>query len=181
MATMYADMFEYETFVFIMNTSMIEYTNVKLLKDMCGKKAGSEIDKIVLNPANGVFTIHKTKKTLPQKKKPNVVEFKGVHTRFEDSDESLDKDDDLVYIPNEVKSSTFKFYEGRKKVTNIHDDLFEEFKNFINDLGSGSRDIIVINNTDELIRVAGIDLESRFEVKKRHKLPSGKYSFVRVF
>lgn len=171
----YSDLFEYESFCVLRN---IEYTKVKLLKNMCGKKAGTEIDKIVLNPATGVFTIQKT---LPQKKKPNVVEFKGVHTRFEDSDESLDKDDDLVYIPNEVKSSTFKFYEGRKKVTNIHDDLFEEFKNFINDLGSGSRDIIVINNTDELIRVAGIDLESRFEVKKRHKLPSGKYSFVRVF
>lgn len=177
MANTYADMFEYESFHVLRN---IEYMKVRLLKDMCGKKAGTEIDKIILNPANGAFTIPKTKK-VAQPKKPLVVEFKGVHTRFEDSDESPDKDEDLVYVPNEVKSSTFKFYEGRYKITEMRDDLFEEIEKFMRDMGSGSTNKIVINNSSEFIRVAGIDLESRFDLKKRYKLPSGKYSFVRVY
>lgn len=174
MANTYADLFEYESFHVLMNNCTIEYMKVKLLKDMCGKKAGTELDKIVLNPKTGLFTIKKTVK-LPPPSKPSFVEFKGVHTRFEDSDE------DLVYVPIEVKSSTFKFYEGRKKVTQIKDDLFEEFEKFIHDMGSGSRDKIVINHAYEFIRVSGVDLESLFDLKKRYKVPSKKYSFVRVY
>lgn len=174
MANTYADLFEYESFQVL--CKKIEYMKVKLLKDMCGKKAGTEIDKIVLNPANGVFTIKKTKKTVPVHK-PSIVEFKGVHTRFEDKDESLDED--LVYVPIEVKSSTFKFYEGRKKVKLIKDDLFDEFEEFMRD--TGKSDKIVINHASELIRVSGVDLDSIFDLKKRYKLASGKYSFVRVY
>lgn len=175
MANTYADLFEYESFQVLCN---IEYMKVKLLKDMCGKKAGTEIDKIVLNPANGVFTIKKTKKTVPVHK-PSIVEFKGVHTRFEDKDEDTSLDEELVYIPIEVKSSTFKFYEGRKKVKVMKDDLFEEFEEFMRD--TGKSDKIVINHASELIRVSGVDLDSIFDLNKRYKLASGKYSFVRVY
>lgn len=173
MANTYADLFEYESFHVLMNNCTIEYMNVKLLKDMCGKKAGTEIDKIVLNPATGAFTVPKTK-NVAQSKKPLVVEFKGVHTRFED------KDEDLVYIPVEVKSSTFKFYEGRKRVGLMTFELFDEIEKFMRDIGKSDK--IVITYDDEgLVRVAGVDLESRFDLKKRHKLPSGKYSFARVY
>lgn len=169
MANTYADLFEYESFhVFC----TVEYMKVKLLKDMCGKKAGTEIDKIILNPANGAFTIPKTKKkAVVPSKKPLGAEFKGVHTRFEDSDE------DFVYIPNKVKSSTFKFYEGRKKVRLMTYELFEEIEKFMNEMGRS-----VITYDDEgLVRVAGVDLEPLFDLKTRYTLPSGKYSFVRVY
>ena len=93
-------------------------------------------------------------------------------------DKNTPLDEDLVYVPIEVKSSTFKFYEGRKKVKVMKDDLFEEFEKFMRDMGG---DKIVINHASELIRVSGIDFEPIFDLKKRHKLPSKKYSFVRVY
>ena len=192
MASKYANLFEYESFRIVMNTCMIEYTCVTLLNQVCGKKPGDQIDRIVLNPADGSWSIPvKTKKKplmAPVPKKSNIVEFKGVHTRFEDSDESLDKEqsrgsgDDLEYIPNDVKSSTFKVFQGRKRVTDTW-DLYDEFSKYIYDLGSGSKDTIAVNaaHGDGLIRVAGIDLEPQFELKKRYKLPFGNYSIVRIY
>lgn len=180
----YSDLFEYASFSVVMNTCMIEYTDVKLLKDLCGKKAGTSVRKIVLNPKNGSWSIPKTNNTkpapMPVLKK--TVEFKGVHTRFEDKDESLDSDDELVYIPNEVKSSTFKVFQGRKRVTDTW-DLYDDFSKYVYDLGSGSKDTIAVNaaHGDGLIRVAGIDLEPHFELNKRYKLPFGNYSIVRIY
>lgn len=171
----YSDMFQYSSFV--MNTFKIEYSGVTLLKDMCGKKAGDKIDKIVLDPSNGSFTVKSYSKKIPVPKKPNMVEFKGVHTRFEDEDD----DDDLEYIPNVVESSTFKIFTGRNKVTRINDDMFDEFSNYIHELGCGSKDNLVINCATDLIRVAGVNLESYFDLKKRYKLPSGNFSIMRIF
>ena len=192
----YVDLITYESFYIIfMNNCTIEYSDVTLLKHMCGKKPGTKVDKIILNPKDGSWTIPKSKTPVP--KKPLVVEFKGVHTRFEDgevtgdnpigldkatvSDNPIGLDDNLVYVPNEIKSSTFKIYEGRRRVTRISYDVIEEFSKYIHDLGCGSTDTIVINNSTDLIRVAGIDLESHFILKLRYKLPSGNYSIVRVY
>ena len=180
----YSDLITYESLFIVMNTCTIEYTDVTLLKDMCGKKAGAYLNKIVLNPKDGSWTIpNSLSKAAPvPTPKKTFIEFKGVHTRFED--ESLDKDssldDDLVYIPNTIKSSTFKFFQGRKRVTDVY-DLHDEFSKYIYDLGSGSKDTITVNDADDLIRVAGIDLEPYFELKKRYKLPFGNYSIVRIY
>jgi hypothetical protein len=186
----YSDLIAYESFSIVINTCMIEYSNVTLLKHMCGKKPGTHVDKIVLNPANGSWNIYKSKfqsspsPLLPEKKKSTFVEFKGVHTRFDDEGKAPaleDSTEDLEYVPNVVDSSTFKIFSGRNRVKNIDDDIFEEFSAYIKNLGSGSRDTIVINRTNDLVRVAGVNLEDRFEDKKRYKLPSGKYSVVRIF
>ena len=194
MASHYADLITYESFSIIMNTCTIEYSGVMLLKHMCGKKPGTKVDKIILNPKDGSWSLpSETKKKplhAPIPKKPNMVEFKGVHTRFEDSedkDASLDKEqsrdsgDELVYTPIQVESSTFKFFTGRNRVRKIDDDMFEEFSKYIHDLGSGSKDTIVINNADDLVRVAGVNLESHFILNLRYKLPSGNFSISRVF
>lgn len=192
MASQYADLFEYASFA-VTRKNTIEYTDVKLLKDMCDNKSGTKVDKIVLNPADGSWSIPKSKGARPApvpapKKK---VEFKGVHTRFEDnsdelgSDESLDKSakPELVYIPNTIISSTFKVFQGRMRVRNIpmEYEFIEEFSNYIHDMGSGSNDTIAVNHSMDFIRVAGIDLESSFEVNKRYKLPSGNFSIVRIY
>ena len=175
MAFTYADIFQYKSFVF--NKSKIEYSVVTLLKELCGKKTGSKIEKIVLNPADGSWTIPKSKAPPVPTPKKTFVEFKGVHTRFEDSD------DEIVYTPNTVESSTFKVFEGRKRVNRISSDsaFYEEFVKYINDLGSGSQDKIMVNNADNFIRVAGVNLESYFELNKRYKLPFRNFSISRVF
>lgn len=165
MAFTYSDLFTYESFYIFMNTCMIEYTGVTLLKDMCGKKTGSNVNKMVFNPKDGSWIVHSHKK----KKTTKVVEFKGVHTRFEES--SLDK----------VYSSTFKIFSGRNRVKQIDSDVFDEFSRYIYDIGSGSKDNVVINNSTDLIRVEGVNLENKFDIKKRYKIPSGKYSFVRIY
>ena len=212
MAYHYTDLITYESFNIVMNTCMIEYMDATLLKHMCGKKPGTKVEKIVLNPKDGSWKIPKRPVHVSAPKK-TFVEFKGVHTRFEDSDASLDKeqsngsgekkkslgsgekkksgnkdtslDKDLEYIPNDVKSSTFKVFQGRKRVNKIYKEydycFYDEFSKYIYDLGSGSKDTIAVNDSDNLIRVAGIDLEPQFELKKRYKLPFGNYSIVRIY
>ena len=172
----FADLIEYTSFHIVMNTLMIEYTGVTLLKHMCGKKPGTKIEKILLNPKDGSWSIPKTAPVPDPKKKNIFVEFKGVHTRFEDSDESIENI--LEYVP----SSTFKVFEGRKRVTKIDVDteFYEKFCNYIHDLGSGSSQLVTINAATDLIRVAGIDLQAYFELKKRYKLQFENYSIVRV-
>jgi hypothetical protein len=173
-SSQYADMFEYASFFVVMNTCKIEYNDVKLLKDMCDKKAGTKIEKIVLNPADGSWSIPKTKGARPApvhvpKKK---VEFKGVHTRFED------ESDDMVYVPNIIPSSTFKVFQGRTRVRNISIE-FDDFSKYIQELVGD--DTIVVNHSKDLIRVAGIDLEAQFDLNNRYKLPFGNYSIVRIY
>ena len=187
MASKYADLFEYASFA-VTRKFTIEYTDVKLLNDLCGKKAGVSVNKIVLNPANGTWSIPKTNGTRPApvptpKKK---VEFKGVHIRFEDSEDKsplLDKDEslDLVYIPNKIPSSTFKVFQGRKRIYDLYKeyDFPDDFSNYMYDLVGD--DNIVVNHVKDLVRVAGSDLETMFEVNKRYKLPFGNYSIVRVY
>lgn len=43
------NLFEYSS----MNKNTLEYYNVKLLRHLCGKKAGSHVDALVLNPETG--------------------------------------------------------------------------------------------------------------------------------
>lgn len=182
----YSDIFQYSSFSVIMKNCTIEYYNVTLLKDLCDKKAGYKCDKLILNPANGSWTIPKTKgitKAPVPKKKPNMVEFKGVHTRFEDKEDMSLGKEELVYIPNKIESSTFKVFEGRRRVKRIFEDsdFYEEFVKYIHDLGCGSTDNIMVNNSIDLIRVAGIDLEPYFEINKRYKLPYENFSIVRIY
>lgn len=173
----YCDMFTYGSFVIVMNTRMIEYSDVTLLKNMCGKKTGTKLDKIVLNPRNGSWSIP-VSAAAPSPKKYTFVEFKGVHTRFED-----DEEEDLVYIPRDVPSSTFKMFQGRKRVKCFNTDFsaYEEFSKYIRELGCGSKDTIVVNHSNDLIRVAGIYLDSYFEMNKRYKIPYENYSIMRVY
>lgn len=88
MANQFSDLFEYDSFAFVMNTCTAEYTNVTLLKDMCKKKAGTHIDKLSMNPKTGKFSIISTKVSASEHEvAKTLVEFKGVHTRFDDEDE----------------------------------------------------------------------------------------------
>jgi hypothetical protein len=99
MATMqYSDLFTYESLAF--SKSDVVYSNVTLLKDICKKKAGTTHEEIHLNTTNGKFTVPRPKapaalstrsKTEIETAAKTLVEFKGKHTRFPDSDEDEDK------------------------------------------------------------------------------------------
>lgn len=171
----YSDLFEYST----LNKSTLEYLNVTLLKNMCGKKAGTYIDKIVLNPVNGKFTIPRKKShksdtdTAVMAVKP-PVEFKGVHTRFEDN-EDTPLDNTKV-----LDSFAFKIYEGRKihKVVK-YDDAYEELIQSICEHVSINDIEIDIDSKNSLVNIStSKNLHTYFDMKKRNKTSSGKYSFA---
>ncbi len=175
MAT-YADMFEYSSFVIVTNTCKIEYSDVTLLKDMCKKKAGTKLPKIVLNPKTGAFTIPRAARVTVKKAAP--VEFKGVHTRFEDKDESLDKPKKKRATKKET--TVFKVYKGRciHKVDD-KDKAFDTVTDSIVDiLGMYELKNQLSVNGDGCIVMNGVWDE--FDTKTRYKTESGEYSFKRI-
>lgn len=183
MAT-YADMFEYSSFFMVMNTCTVEYKGVTLLKDMCRRKAGAKIDKIVLDPKTGKFSVPRAPAPAPHPP-PVPVEFKGVHTRFESESESESESEPK---PKKKRSSTkkkditvFKVYSGRKihKVSDENDEAFETVTDSIVDiLGMYELKNHFSVNGDGCIVVCGIWDE--FDTKTRHKTESGTFSFKRI-
>ena len=105
MANRFSDLFEYDSFVVVMNTITLEYTNVTLLKDMCKKKAGTHIDKLSMNPKTGKFSIISTKVSVTEQEvAKTLVEFKGVHTRFEDDG---DEPEPAAPVPKKTRCSAY--------------------------------------------------------------------------
>jgi len=104
MATIqYSDMFTYDEYTFLMNNYTAIYSNVTLLKDMCGKKADAKLDEIHLDTRTGKFTVpprHSTRAVETAAAK-TLVEFKGVHTRFTD-------DEDLPNPLNPKKGRSYR-------------------------------------------------------------------------
>lgn len=188
MATTYTDMFEYAQMSIIMNTCTIEYTDVTLLKDMCKKKAGAKIAKIVLDPKTGIFTIPRAKKTPVHVPVSEPVEFKGVHTRFESESEPEPEKKKRVSKmktkkDEEVFMTVFKVYSGRKihKVVDKNDQAFED----------------VVETVSGILNIYGYDFKNHFSVnddgcivlcgrwdeidtKTRHKTEYGNFAFKRI-
>jgi hypothetical protein len=75
---------------------------VTLLKDVCGKKTGSKIEEIRLDTTNGKFTVPRRKSIRVEETAAakTLVEFKGKHTRFPDTVETVDEKDILFYCAN---------------------------------------------------------------------------------
>jgi hypothetical protein len=99
-AQTYSDLFTYDSFEFCGKVA-VSYKNVTLLKDVCGKKVGSKIEEIRLDTTNGKFTVPRRKSIrLEETAAANtLVEFKGVHTRFPDTDEPVDEEDVSIPAP----------------------------------------------------------------------------------
>lgn len=175
-------MFEYSSFAIMMNTSEIEYSNVVLLKELCGKKAGTKINKIVFNPANGIFNIPANVKiTAPRPKKPKV-EFKGVHTRFEDEEvvpPSPVPEKKSQNKKEKTYTTVFKVYKGRciHKVSEFDDVAYECVVDEIEKIleGHDLKNHITVD-VNGCIVMCGV--WNQFELKKRIK--AGLYSFARV-
>lgn len=98
----YSDLFTYCIFVGIHDWCTVSYKNVTLLKDLCGKKAGTTLGEIRLNMTNGKWTVPRgeSSKGKPEEETETeaktLVEFKGKHTRFQDSD-----DENVIWLGNE--------------------------------------------------------------------------------
>lgn len=181
MATAYADMFEYAQMSIITNTCTIEYTDVTLLKDMCKKKAGVKITKIVLNPKTGNFTIPRAKKIPAPVPVPAPVEFKGVHTRFDSEPEKKKK----KCVSKKKDETVFKVYKGRNvyNVVDKHDEAFEDIIDKIDDILGGTEVLggiitpkVCHVNDDGCIVVRG-KWDEYFDTKTRYKSESGTYDF----
>jgi hypothetical protein len=120
MANQYSDLFTYESLAF--SKSDVVYSNVTLLKDMCAKKANVTLDEIRLDTRTGKFTVPRRKSTRVEETTAakTLVEFKGKHTRFPDSD---DEKDILFYCANpkewtkklEDKSAVFEKGESSSR------------------------------------------------------------------
>lgn len=106
-ANQYSDMFTYGTFVGIHDWCTVSYKNVTLLKDLCGKKAGTTVDEIRLNMTNGKWTVPRATRAPVAEEETDaaktLVEFKGVHTRFPEEDEDKSVDLDTIPLPSEPK------------------------------------------------------------------------------
>lgn len=193
MANQYSDLFEYSSFAFLMNNSTLEYSNVTLLKDLCGKKAGTYIDKLVLNPANGNFTVARMRRAnaVVAEAAKTLVEFKGVHTRFESESETSEKEPSpkrtRATTKKKPKTNTtvFKVYRGRSihKIVDKDDEAFEEIVDKIDEILGGTDmlggiitpDVCCVND-DGCIVVRGVWDE--FDMKTRIK--AGTYAFKRI-
>lgn len=116
----YSDLFTYGTFDGIQDWRSVSYQNVVLLKDLCGKKAGATIDKIILDTTTGKFTVPRTTRasTAMETAARTLVEFKGVHTRFpDDEDSGVPEDSDVPEDDEQVKKTyTLKLYENKRKL-----------------------------------------------------------------
>lgn len=175
MAT-YADMFEYASFTVVMNDCTIEYSDVTLLKDMCKKKAGTKLPKIVLNPKTGAFTVPRA---APVTVKKAPVEFKGVHTRFEDEEHSsLDKPKKKRATKKE--KTIFKVYKGRC-IHKVDDKAFEQVTDSIcfnlNLYGTDMKKHFSIDTNGCIVFEGNW---GEFDTKTRYKTESGEYSFKRI-
>lgn len=181
MANQYSDLFTYGVFGGIRDWHTVSYKNVKLIKDMCGKKNGDEIDEIILDTCTGKFTIPRT----PAKKSPVTltppVEFKGKHTRFEEEPPSPPKKKRATKTEKEkVHTTVFKVYSGRKihKVEEFDDEAYEIVTDKIGDIleGYDLKNHFSVNDNGCIVMCGIWD---QFELKKRIKTESG-YSFARI-
>lgn len=174
--TQYSDTFEYSSFCVIMNTCKIEYSGVILLKEMCGKKVGTKIDKLILDPSNGCFSIPKGVRKVKEVKPP--VEFKGVHTRFESPEPEPKPKPKRTTKKKEEYTTVFKVYNGRKIHKVEKDNEAYEWVVETIEKALDGRDLTnhFSVNDDGCIVMCGIWDE--FELKKRIKI--GVYSFARI-
>ncbi len=136
-ANQYSDMFTYGTFVGIYDWCTVSYKNVTLLKDLCGKKAGTILGEIRLNMTNGKFTVPRgeSSKGKPEEETiaaKTLVEFKGKHTRFPEEEEDFESSlplpsdpkawrEDKTKVLDKGESSktgvvTLKLYEHKRKL-----------------------------------------------------------------
>lgn len=118
----YSDLFTYE-YISVFNI-ISKYTNVTLLKKFDEFEAGTAFDYAHLNLANGKFEFFVHKKNIVTRSETaaakTLVEFKGKHTRFPDTDDKtkvLDKGTPL----DKGESSktgvvTLKLYEHKRKL-----------------------------------------------------------------
>ena len=111
MATQYSDMFTYNTLAF--DGANVCYSGVTLLKDMCAKKSGTKLDEIRLDTRTGKFTVPRLTraKTAMETAAKTLVEFKGVHTRFEDKGTVFEKGES-----SRSGTVTLKLYENKRKL-----------------------------------------------------------------
>ena len=136
MTHQYSDLFTYETLAF--DGANVSYSNVTLLKDICAKKAGVSVDEIRLNTRTGKFTVPRSKATARsttaiETAARTLVEFKGTHTRFEDSTTVEDAEPDTCVCAPEDSTVvedaepdtgvceqnavvTLKIYENKRKL-----------------------------------------------------------------
>lgn len=176
MANQYSDLFTYGVFGGIQDWCTVSYKNVTLLKELCGKKAGTVLDEIRLNTCKGTFTVPRV-----QKKKPVAVEFKGTHTRFEDDEP--EEAPAPAPAPEKKKRVTkkeetiFKVYEGRKihTVSEFDDEAYEIVTDAIADMLEVMKSKFSVDAKGCIV-MCGI--WEQFELKKRFK--AGKYSFARI-
>jgi hypothetical protein len=167
MATQYSDLFTYGTFVGIQDWRSVCYSNVVLLKDLCGKKAGATVDKIILDTTTGKFTVPRSTRTSTamETAAKTLVEFKGVHTRFPDSDDesppkpskkkkattAIEKGETSTRPNNISVMMGLKIYENKRRKLvrvesvddfisrEIHNQLRKEMHAVTSDMSMGSR------------------------------------------
>lgn len=134
----YSDLFTYGTFVGIHDWCTVSYKNVTLLKDLCGKKAGTTLGEIRLNMTNGKWTVPRGESARAEETETaakTLVEFKGVHTRFPEEEE-----DTSVPVDKGESSKTgvvtLKLYEHKRKLfkpdSNIKDYVIKYILSHVN-------------------------------------------------
>jgi len=129
MAHQYSDLFTYQSFEVCGNT--VSYVNATLLKELGGKKVGAEIAEIQLNVSTGKITVprRRSARTDEIAAAKTLVEFKGVHTRFPDTDEPVDDEKDESSSrthPNNISGMIgLRIYETKRKLLRVasRDDL----------------------------------------------------------
>lgn len=122
MAHQYSDLFTYQSFEVCGNT--VSYVNATLLKELGGKKVGAEIAEIQLNVSTGKITVprRRSARTDEIAAAKTLVEFKGVHTRFPDTEPVDDEKDESSSRthPNNISGMIgLRIYENKRKLLRL--------------------------------------------------------------
>lgn len=153
----YSDLFTYGEFIGIRDWCTVSYKNVTLMKDMCGKKVGAKLDEIHLDTRTGKFTVprrHSTR-TVETEAAKTLVEFKGKHTRFPDSDDESAELDSTLPLPSNPKAWRTNLED---KGTPLDKSVFEkgESSSRPNNI-SGMIGLKIYENKRKLLRVESRD------------------------